>query len=309
MKLCFHLLSILPIVIGAASPKTISLFPQTGSPFNNVTIFEIHGATNAIGIADNGEQDVMQTADFLLNTADSESWVERGGFAKDRPSPDSQLQPQAVAHEARIDLSDRAVLYTDVTVRHQYAFTFHRGAGQVGANLGSDFTRRFKEFTVKPGELKTGPRNAHVLEWHDLALADGQSEDWLATGAIQVGEFANFQTLFRFNTGSPTIRLPQEMRDALIQQILASGGVPSDILGWIQVDNCTPETIPDLFLSFGEGIPIQLIELPPAAGREGSCLLPVSRSTTGYVELGEPFLKSVQTHFDSTRRIISFAPL
>jgi hypothetical protein len=129
------------------------------------------------------------------------------------------------------------------------------------------------------------------------------------TGAIQVGEFANSQALFRFNTGSSTIGLPQEMLDALIQQILASGGVPSDILGWIQVDNCTAEMIPDLFLSFGEGIPIQLIELPLAAGREGSCLLPVSRSTTGYVELGGPFLKSVQTHFDSIRRIISFAPL
>jgi hypothetical protein len=294
----------------SASAETFRLTPQTGSPYNEPTMFSIPVWTNALSLTKGGDGDVMQIAIFLFNTGDATCLAEKGGFSSSDPY-DFQAEPEEVVHEARIDLSASTVLETDVTVRKEHAYTYHRGAGQIGASLSSAFVAAVRGFTIRvvdaeSAELITGEKNSS-LDWSEIDLVNDEADHWIVAGNIAIGETSAFETSFRMNTGSSIIKLPVDMYDALIASVVATGGTPSSVLNRMFIKDCDSATIPALFLGFREEIPIQRVDIVSEGADERSCLLHVGVSESSFVELGEPFLNGRAVHFDSDLRKVSFA--
>ena len=202
---------------------------------------------------------------------------------------------------------------TEVIAPHgSVSWWLHHGI--VGASPRSEFARAFPIFTLVPyaDHMRVYTQN-FVKPMHVFAPITSQGmtyEKWIIEGEIEIG-MKRARVQMEIDTGYPALSLSESLWGEFSRVVQINGGVMTGQktrgYGHI-IDRCFPQTVPDVYYTFGKWKKRVNAKNFTTFERNGQCIvyLIIREANESYLYLGSPFLRSTITQFDASGSRVGF---
>ena len=299
------LISICIGVANGAAFEPVQFHTMTGSRYSNLADFYVNVETSL-----EFTRSVPGPVRFLFSTGETQSWLEKGGFAIVSTTRRFQPKPDRVEPQVDVNIDGKLEIQTPLTIRHQYPTTFRRAAGLIAASPRSVFAQTHGPFTIRrtaeggPFQLSLEPLHSQD-PWIHVPMMN--PDNWDIPVQFEIDGLEPRPLVGRLNTGFRGLIIPQSLYTRLTEIIESHGHkvLHNSAAGGFGIHQCQRELLPSIRIGLTPDVIVTLPLVRPGNGE--FCIADiVPGEDEGLIHLGELFLGEFATNFDRAANLISF---